>query len=105
MARLVTDPDDVWGRLQRWIAGRATIERGSEVPPVRLGSVPGFPTSVVAFATDIPALPAWGTPYLFGPGAIHVAHRDDEHVEIGELSAAVDSYETLVRRIAAEQGG
>jgi acetylornithine deacetylase len=101
MARLVTDADDVWGRLAQWSDGRATLERGIEVPPVRLGTVPGFPTSVVAFATDIPALTAWGTPYLFGPGSIHVAHRDDERVAIAELESAVDSYETLVRRIGA----
>lgn len=97
MARLVTQGDDVWAALARWAQGRAIVERGIEVPPVRLGSVPGFKTSVVAFATDIPALPSWGTPYLFGPGSIHVAHRDDEFVEIAELQAAVEAYERIVR--------
>jgi acetylornithine deacetylase len=101
MARLVTEGDEVWERLVRWSAGRATLERGIEVPPVRLGTVSGYQTSVVAFATDIPALPAWGTPYLFGPGSIHVAHRDDEHIELAELSSAVDAYEGLARSIAA----
>jgi acetylornithine deacetylase len=101
MARVVTTPDDVFGRLVAWVAGRATLERGSEVPAVRLGSLAGYPTSVVAFATDIPAMPAWGTPYLFGPGSIHVAHRDDEYVEIAELAAAVGRYEALVREIRA----
>ena len=38
-------------------------------------------------------------PYLFGPGSIHVAHRDDEYVEVAELEAAVSSYERLVREI------
>ena len=104
MARLVTDPDEVWTRLVQWSAGRATLERGIEVPPVRLGTVAGYPTSVVAFATDIPAMPAWGTPYLFGPGSIHVAHRDDEHIEIADLLAAVDSYERLATSIAAGAG-
>ena len=99
MARLVTSPDEMWERLERWVAGRAVLERSIEVPPVRLGSLPGFPTSVVAFATDIPAMPAWGRPYLFGPGSIHVAHRDDEFIEIAELSAAVDSYERIARRL------
>ena len=73
------------------------------MPPVRLASLPGYPTSVVAFATDIPAMPAWGTPYLFGPGSIHVAHRDDERVEIAELERAVVTYMSLVREIRAEK--
>jgi acetylornithine deacetylase len=105
MARLVTSSDEVWERLRQWTAGRATLERGIEVPPVRLGSLTGYPTSVVAFATDIPAMPAWGTPYLFGPGSIHVAHRDDERVEIAELVGAVDSYERLVKQIYAVRRG
>jgi acetylornithine deacetylase len=99
MARLVTDGDDVWARLEQWASGRATVVRGIEVPPVRLGSLPGYQTSVVAFATDIPAMPSWGTPYLYGPGSIHVAHRDDEFIEIAELRAAVDVYERLVRDV------
>jgi acetylornithine deacetylase len=64
--------------------------------------VPGFATCVAAFATDIPALTNWGTPYLFGPGSIHVAHRDDEHVLIADLHAAVDGYEKLVRAILSD---
>jgi acetylornithine deacetylase len=101
MARLVSEPDEVWERLARWTAGRATLERSIEISPIRLGSVPGYPTSVVAFATDIPAMPAWGQPYLFGPGSIHVAHRDDEFVEVAELERAVTTYASLVRQIRA----
>jgi acetylornithine deacetylase len=101
MARLVSEPDEVWERLARWSAGRATLERSIEISPIRLGSVPGYPTSVVAFATDIPAMPAWGQPYLFGPGSIHVAHRDDELVAIAELERAVTTYDSLVRQIRA----
>ena len=99
MARIVGPSDDVWSLLESWIAGRAELERSIEIPAMRLGTVAGFPTSVVAFATDIPAMPAWGTPYLFGPGTIHVAHRDDEHVSIAELRAAADSYERLVETL------
>jgi acetylornithine deacetylase len=62
-----------------------------------LGVVDDFETCVAAYATDIPELTNWGTPYLFGPGSIHVAHRDDEHVEIAELEAAVGEYERLAR--------
>jgi acetylornithine deacetylase len=99
MARLVGPADEVWARLERWIAGRAELERSIEIPAMRLGSLDGFPTSVVAFATDIPAMPAWGTPYLFGPGSIHVAHRDDEHVAIAELHSAALVYERIVESL------
>jgi acetylornithine deacetylase len=99
MARLVSDGDEVWGRLLRWAGDRATLVRGIEVPAVRLGTLEGFPTSVVAFATDIPAMPHWGTPYLYGPGSIHVAHRDDEFIALDDLRSAVDVYERIVRQL------
>jgi len=99
MMRLVTPVEAVKAVFERWAAGRASIEWSIMVPPVRLGVVDGFPTSVAAFATDIPELGAWGTPYLFGPGSIHVAHRDDEFVDLAELVAAVDTYERLARQL------
>jgi len=95
MIRLVSSPDETWQLVERWAAGRARVERGPTVPPVRLGVFPGFATSVAAFATDIPELGNWGRPHLFGPGSIHVAHRDDEHVRVSELREAVDTYERL----------
>jgi acetylornithine deacetylase len=97
MIRIVTPPDQVWRLVERWAKGRATIERGPTVPPMKLGVVPGFPTSVAAYATDIPELANWGRPFLFGPGSIHVAHREDEHVRVAELRDAVDAYERLAR--------
>jgi acetylornithine deacetylase len=71
---------------------------------VRLGAVPGFATDVMAYATDVPALGRWGTPYLFGPGSIHVAHTDDEFVDVGELRAAVDAYVRIARAALAAAG-
>ena len=99
MMRLVTPVETVQPIMERWAAGRATIEWSIMVPPVRLGVLEGFPTSVAAFATDIPELDAWGTPYLFGPGSIHVAHREDEFVDLDELAAAADTYERLARQL------
>ena len=95
MARLVTAPEAFEKLLRDWVRDRAELEIGITVPAVRLGTLPGFKTSVAAFATDIPKLGNWGTPYLFGPGSIHVAHKDEEHVSISELRAAVDAYVRL----------
>jgi acetylornithine deacetylase len=95
MIRLVTPPEETLALVRQWVGDRADVMPGPTVPPVRLRTVPGFPTSVAAYATDIPALDNWGAPYLFGPGSIHVAHRDDEHVMVEELRAAVAGYERL----------
>ena len=103
MVRVVDSTDAVIEMLRSWAGTRATLEIGAVVPPVRLGTVPGFPTSVVAYATDIPELTAWGTPYLFGPGSIHVAHTDGEFVDIAELRRAVDAYETIALRALEQQ--
>lgn len=102
MARLVTPASELEQLLRAWAGPRAEFERGVTVELARLGTLDGFHTSVAAYATDIPKLGAWGTPYLFGPGSIHLAHRDDEHVGVPELRAAVHAYETIATR-ALEQ--
>ena len=95
MARLVSPASELRAVLERWVNGRAAIDFDVLVPPVLLGTIPGIETSVVAYATDIPKLTNWGTPYLFGPGSIHVAHTDDEYVELDALRQAVGIYERL----------
>ena len=99
MIRLVRSEEETMAHVRRWVGDRATIVHGAVVPPVRLTTMPGFETAVVAYATDIPALGNWGTPLLFGPGSIHVAHTDHEFVDVAELRAAVDAYERIVRAL------
>jgi acetylornithine deacetylase len=102
MARLVGPAAELRALLDAWLAAEpdgahASIAYGTTVPPVRLAVAPGFATGVVAYATDVPVLGNWGTPYLFGPGSIHVAHTDGEYVDVAELRAAVGAYERLAR--------
>lgn len=99
MFRLVGDVADVKHAVERWVDGRAEIEYGSTIPAQHFHVIPGFATAPMAYTTDIPLLDRWGTPLLFGPGSIHVAHTPDEHIELAELRAAVDSYERLVREL------
>ena len=105
MIRLVSDADDVLARVQDVARGRVEVREIVRVSPMRLATIGGFDTSVVAYATDVPALAAWGTPYLFGPGSINVAHRDDEHVEVEELHAAVGAYERLALAALDREAG
>jgi acetylornithine deacetylase len=78
--------------LSRWVA----IEDVLANPPVRLVTVPGFDTAVFPFTTDIQVLTNWGRPLLYGPGSIHVAHTDHEHVRLADLERAVEDYVRLV---------
>lgn len=104
MARLVGPYEETLERFRRWAHGRAEVDVGETVPAVRLTPLDGFETEVVAYATDIPNLSNWGTPYLLGPGSIHVAHTDNESVEIAELERAVELYVRLARRAVGGRG-
>jgi acetylornithine deacetylase len=76
-----------------------TIEPVLDIPAVRMQTLPGFETAVFPFTTDIPLLTRWGTPLLLGPGSIHVAHTDDEHMSVDELHQAVELYERIARQL------
>ena len=86
----------------RVVDGLVTVEPILDVPAVRLHVLPGFDTAVFPYTTDVPMLPSWGTPLLVGPGSIHVAHTDEEHIAVDELNAAVDLYESLIRLLVAD---
>jgi acetylornithine deacetylase len=77
------------------------IEDVLEVPPVKMHVVPGFDAAVFAYTTDVPLLPAWGPPLLYGPGSILLAHTADEHVLISDLARASLDYEKLARTLSA----
>lgn len=81
------------------VDGLVTVEHVLDVPAVRMHTVPGFETAVFAYTTDVPLLSNWGKPMLLGPGSIHVAHTDEEHLAIDELHEAVGLYEQLVTRL------
>ena len=76
-----------------------TIEHVLDVPAVHMQTLPGFDTAVFPYTTDVPLLTRWGTPLLVGPGSIHVAHTDEEHLAIDEMMAAVNLYESLAKRL------
>jgi len=101
MFRLVGDGAVVKEIIERWVGDRAEIEYGSHIPTQRFHTVPGFEIAPVAYTSDIPLLGRWGTPLLFGPGSIHVAHTPDESIAVSELRASVDTYERLSRSLLA----
>ena len=85
--------------LLRVVEPLVTIEHVIDVPAVRMHTVPGLETAVFPYTTDVPLLDRWGRPLLLGPGSIHVAHTDDEHLPVDELREAIELYVALVRTV------
>jgi acetylornithine deacetylase len=81
--------------LHRTLGHRVEVEEILELPAVRMHTVPGFETAVFSYFSDVPFLSNWGTPLLIGPGTIHVAHTDREHIALADLDRAVETYATL----------
>ena len=96
--RLVGDGATVREAL-RVVEPLVTIDTILDIPAVRLHTIPGFETAIFPYTTDVPLLTRWGTPLLVGPGSIHVAHTDEEHLSIDELHHAVDLYAALAVRL------
>ena len=98
MFRIVGDGAPIYEAL-RVVEGLVALEHILEIPAVHLHRVSGFETAVFPYTTDVPVLTRWGRPLLIGPGSIHTAHTDHEHVSIDELRQAVDLYEALAMRL------
>ncbi|HYL63561.1 MAG TPA: M20/M25/M40 family metallo-hydrolase [Candidatus Methylomirabilis sp.] len=100
MFRTIGEPDDIRQAVLAAAAGRAEVREVLHTPAIRIATLDGLPTTVVAFATDIPTLNgAWGQPFLIGPGSIHVAHTAEERVPKNQLMDAVEIYARIATQL------
>ena len=103
--RIVGDDREVDRAVRGAVGNLAEVKEILTLPAMHFAALDGLPTSVVAFTTDIPVLvPAWGEPFLFGPGSIHVAHTTDEKISKRELLAAVDTYASMTQMLLQRAG-
>jgi acetylornithine deacetylase len=101
LTRLVGDSAPVRQAILDACDGLAEVDFTLEIPFVRLRAVPGLPTMVAKFTTDIPWLSNWGEPLLLGPGSIHVAHTPNERIAKRELLEAVELYVKVAKQLLA----
>jgi acetylornithine deacetylase len=98
--RLIDDGRTTRERVHALVEPAVKVKDVLTVPAVHLGKLDGLPTTVVAYTTDIPAFGgSWGQPFLIGPGTIHVAHTDHEHVPKRQLEEAVPIYKDIIRKL------
>lgn len=102
MFRLVGDADPVREAVHQAVAGRVEVREVLYTPVFHFSAFDGLPTTAVAFTTDVPTLQeTWGTPFLIGPGSIHLAHTAEERIAKQELRDAVPIYTRMVNLLLA----
>jgi acetylornithine deacetylase len=99
--RLIGPADSLRREITDTVGDLAEVRFTRETPFLRLRTVDGMPTMVAAFTTDIPSLTNWGEPLLLGPGSIHVAHTEGEHIDKTQLAEAVDIYCSMAKKLAS----
>jgi len=67
------------------------------------GAPPGWETTVVSYASDLPFLAPWGEGYQLGPGSIRVAHTAEEHILKADLLRGVELYVRLATDLLARE--
>ena len=93
--RASTDAQQLLDSVRARVDDRTEVHVRSASSPIHLESVPGEETCVVAFGSDVPYLAPLGKPLLVGPGSIHDAHTDHEHVLLDDLVRSVALYQRL----------
>ncbi|MDQ6678403.1 MAG: M20/M25/M40 family metallo-hydrolase [Acidobacteriota bacterium] len=100
LIRLVGGAESLKTAMKACEAPGVSAHEVLEIPALRLGSLPGFQTTVVAYTTDIPAFGGqWGQPFLLGPGSIHVAHTLEERIPKAQITEAVELYARIVKQL------
>lgn len=104
MFRAIGSPDELFRQITEVVGDRALIKRGFSTAPLHAHTVQGLdiPTTVARFTTDLPWLPNWGTPLLYGPGSIHDAHTSHEYIRKQDMLDAVETYAQMARTLLAQ---
>lgn len=97
--RAVSPTEALLDQVRSLVEAPVAVEVHTSNPALRLPTVPGFPTEVIAFNTDAYYLQALAPVYLMGPGDIRVAHGEREHIRVSDLRRGVDDYVRLARAL------
>jgi acetylornithine deacetylase len=102
LIRTVEPTEPLKAAIRKLLAPGVSVEFRVELPFHKGGAAPpGWDTTVVSYASDLPFLEAWGERYQLGPGTIRVAHTNHEHIRKADLLRGVDLYERLASDLLA----
>jgi acetylornithine deacetylase len=102
LIRTVEPTGPLKNSIRALLAPGVTVDYRVELPFYKGGAAPpGWDTTVVSYASDLPFLEPWGERYQLGPGTIRVAHTSQEHIRKADLLRGVDLYVRLASDLLA----
>ena len=101
LIRTVGPTAELQRRLAATAAPEVTVTFPVELPAYRGKAPPGWDTTVVSFASDLPVLEGWGERFQMGPGTIRVAHTEREHLLKADLQEGIRLYVKLATELLA----
>ncbi len=90
--RLAASAEQTEARVRSMLPPNVAMEIDSISHPQVLNVPPGEKSIVVGYGSDVPHLRPLGEPLMYGPGTIHLAHTDHEHVSLTDLETARQKY-------------
>lgn len=104
LIRTVGPTEPLKKAIRSLLAPGVTVDFPVELPCYKGGTAPpGWETTVVSYASDLPFLEPWGERYQLGPGTIRVAHTSQEHIRKADLLRGVDLYVRLASDLLARE--
>jgi acetylornithine deacetylase len=102
--RVVQSFEPLKEAIRRLLAPGVRVSFPVEMPFFKGGTAPpGWETTVVSYASDLPFLASWGERYQLGPGSIRVAHTSHEHIRKADLLRGVELYHRLAFDLLAQE--
>lgn len=105
MIRAVSSVEPLLERIEQLAGDDVAVVDAVYNDPVFFDPPDGVDTCTVPFNTDAPYLHELADVWLVGPGDIRLAHSDDEHINLGEISTGIELYQQLARRLLAIRAG
>jgi acetylornithine deacetylase len=101
--RTVADNQELLQMVREVVGDAAKIKVTYSAPAVNMADVPGLPSGVAAYCTDVPNFaPLGAKAILYGPGNIHFAHTDYESISASDIEDARKGYRLIFHHLKNE---
>lgn len=101
LIRTVGPTDDLKRAILAAVGARVAVRFAVEIPAYKGSAPPGWDSTVVSFASDLPFLLPWGRCFQMGPGSIRVAHTAEERIAKREFLEGIERYAALATDLLA----